>query len=369
MRVMRYIFCILLVFLFFLSASAQEKHISKIFSKAFEVMNEKSKKESFKGQILKGKRNGMGFLKEKDGSIYVGDFYRDVISGYGMLIAPENNYINNCDSCIVYIGNWQKGMKSGFGVCYANNGDIIYQGQFEKDKPIGKYPMANTNQQKYFSCINLGNGNIFLGEVNQGNANGYGTIVLQNGDLWLSSFKDGKRNGVGLYLLYNGEWETINVDDDNYDVISSSANYRNIDATRKEAFKNSLSEAMGYFTAAVQQTIELVGSIQSMKCGVTYAPNENVNNAEGISPSSANKSNKGTSISSPYSLSANQSKNIDSRTYANYDGMLSKMRTGIIEYNDSNRKEYQSKMRTLRQKWEQRGERFQHSKNEDWLGK
>jgi hypothetical protein len=40
-----------------------------------------------------------------------------------------------------------------------------------------------------------------------------------------------------------------------------------------------------------------------------------------------------------------------------------------MEYDDAKRKEYQSKMRALREKWEKRGERFQHSENEDWLGK
>jgi hypothetical protein len=50
-------------------------------------------------------------------------------------------------------------------------------------------------------------------------------------------------------------------------------------------------------------------------------------------------------------------------------GMLSKMRYGNMEYDDAKRKEYQSKMRALREKWEKRGERFQHSENEDWLGK
>jgi hypothetical protein len=49
--------------------------------------------------------------------------------------------------------------------------------------------------------------------------------------------------------------------------------------------------------------------------------------------------------------------------------MLSKMRYGNMEYDDAKRKEYQSKMRALREKWEKRGERFQHSENEDWLGK
>ena len=103
----------LYVFLFLsfslLIINAQEKNIYNIFSKSLEVVNEKSRKERFKGQILKGKRNGMGILAQNDGSLFVGDFYRDKISGYGMFIAPQGNSVENCDSSTVYIGNWQNG--------------------------------------------------------------------------------------------------------------------------------------------------------------------------------------------------------------------------------------------------------------------
>lgn len=352
----------MLLFFFLLTASAQENNINVLFSKVLEVVNEKNKRESFKGQILKGKRNGMGLLASKDGSLYIGDFYRNNTSGYGMFIAPKGGYVDNCDSCTVYIGNWRNGVKSGFGTCYANNGDMIYQGQFDGDTPTEQYPKVNINQQKYFSCFDFGNGDFFLGEIKKGTANGYGIMVLSNGDLWLSDFKEGKRNGVGLYLLYNGEWETLNFEGDNYNVVSSSVNYRNIDSERKAAFKNSLSEAFGYFLEAANQTTQIVGDIHAIKNGGDSFSGTNIDTSD-------RSDSKDRKTSAPYSLSANQSKNTDSKTYANYDGMLSKMRYGNMEYNDSKRKEYQSKMRSLRQKWEQRGESFQHSDNEDWLGK
>lgn len=361
----------LLLFFFLLTVNAQENCVNILFLKALEVTNEKNKKESFKGQILKGKRNGMGLLASKNGSLYIGDFYRNKISGYGMFIAPQGSYVDNCDSCTVYIGNWRNGIKSGFGTCYANNGDIIYQGQFNEDKPIEQYPKININQQKYFSCFDFNNGNSFLGEIKKGTANGYGIMVLSNGDLWLSDFKDGRRNGVGLYLLYNGEWETLNFEGDNYNVVSSSVNYRNIDTDRKAAFKNSLSEAFGYFAEATSQTIQVIDDIHTMKNGGNSfsGTNKYIDTSGNMNVTSPRNDSKDKKTSAPYSLSANQSKNTDSKTYANYDGMLSKMRYGNMEYNDSKRKEYQSKMKLLRQKWEQRGERFQHSDNEDWLGK
>lgn len=363
---------ILLFFSFFLLISnAQEKSINHIFSKTLEVVNEKNKKESFKGQILKGKRNGMGVLLQRNGALYIGDFYRDMISGYGMFIASEDSYVDNCDSCTVYIGNWKNGVKSGFGICYANNGDIIYQGQFEKDKPISQYPSNNIDLQKYFYYFDFGNGEYFLGEMEKETANGYGIMVYDNGDLCIGNFKEGKRNGIGLYLLYNGEWETINFEGDNYNIVSSSINYRNIDANRKANIKSSLSEAFGYFAQAANQTVQIASEVQSIKKGEKPFSNtsSNVNISENTNLSDDNISKEKKSSTVPYSISANQNKNTDSRTYANYDGMLSKMRYGNMEYDDAKRKEYQSKMRALREKWEKRGERFQHSENEDWLGK
>lgn len=364
-------YILLFLSFFLLTSNAQEKSINHIFSKTLEVVNEKNKKGSFKGQILKGKRNGMGVLSQRNGALYIGDFYRNMISGYGMLIAPENSYVDNCDSCTVYIGNWKNGEKSGFGICYANNGNMIYQGLFEKNKPTSQYPSTNIDQQKYFSYFDFGNGEFFLGEMKKGIVNGYGIMIYNNGDLWLSNFKEGKRNGIGLYLLYNGEWETINFEGDNYNIVSSSINYRNIDANRKANIKSSLSEAFGYFAQAASQSVQIASEVQSMKEREKsfINTNSNVNISDNTSISDNNISPPKEPSTSPYSISANQNKNTDSRTYANYDGMLSKMRYGNMEYDDAKRKEYQSKMRALREKWEKRGERFQHSENEDWLGK
>jgi len=55
--------------------------LANLFSKSFEIVNEKSGRERFKGQILKGKRNGMGAILTKKGVVYIGDFYRDEMTG------------------------------------------------------------------------------------------------------------------------------------------------------------------------------------------------------------------------------------------------------------------------------------------------
>ena len=74
----------------FLSVSlawAQNPETKTLIEKCFEYSHEKKKNSKFKGQILKDRRNGMGFILYTGGDFFAGDFYRGDISGYGMLIA------------------------------------------------------------------------------------------------------------------------------------------------------------------------------------------------------------------------------------------------------------------------------------------
>ncbi len=367
---MRNLICILSVFAFFLPVVAgQEKSIDETLAKALEVVSEKSKQGKFKGQVLKGKRNGMGLFAFKDGAVYVGDFYNDNLTGYGMMVAPQGGCIENCDSCVAYVGNWNNGKKSGFGVCYADNGDILYKGQFADDKPAATYSTNPTGGNRYFSRLSFDNGDVFMGELKNGLPDGYGILLFGNGDFWTSNFKEGFKKGVGLHILYDGEWETLNFEQDSCSIISSSVKYKDIDKARNAAFRNSMAQAFSYFAAAAVSATEVANSVKSFKQGGSSVGGAGYTGDSYSDQAGSNSSSTKGGKNAPYSLSANQSKNVDSRTYAGYDSMLSKMRAGNMEYSDSKRREYQSKMRALRQKWEQRGERFQHSSNEDWSGR
>jgi hypothetical protein len=189
--------------------------------------------------------------------------------------------------------------------------------------PKKRNPSNNIDLQKYFSYFDFGNGEYFLGEMEKETANGYGIMVYDNGDLCIGNFKEGKRNGIGLYLLYNGEWETINFEGDNYNIVSSSINYRNIDANRKANIKSSLSEAFGYFAQAANQTVQIASEVQSIKKGEKPFSNtsSNVNISENTNLSDDNISKEKKSSTVPYSISANQNKNTD-QTRQNFRNAL-----------------------------------------------
>lgn len=77
-------------------------------------------------------------------------------------------------------------------------------------------------------------------------------------------------------------------------------------------------------------------------------------------PSASGSSKKGKKQSS---VTAAQNERTDRRTYNNYVDQLSRMKTGLDQYNDTNRRKIQSEMRKLREKYN-----FPKDELEDWNG-
>lgn len=134
---------------------------------------------------------------------------------------------------------------------------------------------------------------------------------------------------------------------------------KNIKRIKLDRTLNALQQ-VGNALSQMAQTIDTSGSYNTLQ--------QSSGNYGTSTPSNA-VSAKSNNQKAPYSLSENQAKNTDSRTYANYDSMLIKMRTGNTPYNDADRRNWQSKMKELRTKWEKRGRSFPHSQNENWIGK
>lgn len=350
----------IILFVFFVTcliqSSLSQNIIEDIFSKSFEVVSDKNRNELYKGQIIKKKRSGMGLLKIKDGTLYIGDFSKGEMTGIGMLLVPEGDFVSYCDNCSVYVGNWQDGKKNGSGICYAKNGDVIYSGKFKEDRPINAYNSPNNSLLQYFSLFEDSDGNMFLGEVNNGKFNGFGVIVFNNGDLWLGNFRDGLKKGVGLHLMYNGEWETLNFMDDNYDVISSSTNYKNIEESRSLANKQSLGFVFDNFAAAASSAAGVASSIRAIKQGDNNSSGLQ-NNGSGFDETNRTGKNNNSKTSNNKVSDCGSSWRIDSNTYSNYETLLIKMRTYPEKYDNytSDYRDIQAKMRQIRTKWEARG--------------
>lgn len=231
---MKQIFCITFFFVFAFNGLAQysgnvEKSVSQ---DVIEILKKEMVESQYKGQYLKGRRNGMGYGKEKKEGYYIGDYYRNEMSGLGMFIS--NNDMLNCEGSTIYVGNWKEGKKNGKGICYGSDGRMIYQGMFADDVPVDDYPSKSHDEKTHFSIIKTQNGEIYFGETKENKTNGFGVIVFPNGDMWQSSFKNGAPHGIGLYLTANGEWETQNKKGEDYEVISSSQGYAHNKAVRAQ---------------------------------------------------------------------------------------------------------------------------------------
>lgn len=195
----------------------------------------------------------MGIQSLKKGLVYVGDFYRDDMTGYGMMVAYADRTIENCPGCTFFVGNWNDGVKTGIGTCYDVKGNIIYRGQFADNKPVQAYPSVDVDTSKQFSLLELSNGSTFIGETKDKEANGYGLIVFKDGDIWLTSFKNGLGNGIGLYMYASGEWATCNSKNGEYTIVSSSEHYKMLDAIKKQNVRDGINEALLGITSALEE--------------------------------------------------------------------------------------------------------------------
>lgn len=327
--------------------------------------------KGFKGQALRGTRNGMGLLYKK-GTIYIGDFAKNKRHGLGMLIATNNKEIPNCPETSIFIGRWFEDKQEGNGRCYNANGQLIYEGKFSNGTPIDAYPTPNDSCRS-LNMIKTNNGDYLICETFCQIPEGYGVIVFSNGDMWQSRFKDGEQFGIGLYLMTNGNWQTINYDENgNTTIISSSTEYNAMDAARKAYQKECLSEALSSFAQAA--TIGMNMASGNYKNTSSYSSNYKEESSSNIESNDSNiKSKNYRTIYSNWERRAKQ--NYESLTNLGYK----------IKKNDKDEKgnsgqgaspstyvrqkkllrEAQKEMKRIRQKAQQAGLNIPKSEYED----
>jgi hypothetical protein len=349
----------LILFLFACIAStiSAQDLLYAVFGKSLEYVNNSNKNELYKGQILNKTRNGMGLCKWKDGMLYIGDFSKGEINGYGIQFVPQSQKIPNCDNCIIYAGYWKNGVKHGEGTCYDISGEVIYFGKFENDIPTETYPSKDDFSDYHFSFIDYDSGDIYFGETNNGIFDGYGIYTWANGDLWFGKFADGQRKGIGIYLLYNAEWATLNCKGDDCTQITSSLENKERDKYNKAVRAEATQRVLGLVSELATTVSTGISQFQSLNSrGNSYNGGENMANGSTNSGSGAgtnssgNKKSQGeTSNNKPKISDCGDAWRADSRSYSWYDDELVK-NPDRSDYSD-----IQSKMRQIRQKWEARG--------------
>ena len=335
-----------------------------------------NKSTSYMGVTLdNGKtRNGLGVLRLKNNSVYVGYFSHNKFNGKGMQIAPKNKSIENCGDGFIYVGRWLNGEKYGNGRLYNKSGQLIYDGRFESDKPCRQL-LSNPDTLRNFSFLEFKHDDeseIYVGEVESNLPNGFG-IYYDDECFTIVESKEGNQYGLGLMLIPSVGWSTFKVEDGLYTVLDNSANLSNRQARRKEERRRArqdLLNAFADFANGMAQVASNVQQIQNNGSGASYGGTSTGMESGTFSmDTSSDNVDKGTYSSSAngnkYNLGEQQSYNTDKQTWSNYDGMLSAHFYGSRSASRIEIQQWQKKMKDLRAKWKAKGKSFPDSSNEN----
>lgn len=307
----------------------------------------------YMGQLDWKQKNKNGTGIHKDGNnVYFGDFFNDKKSGYGMLIAGKKGKIKGVKDCMVYIGSWLNGKKHGKGTCYDFNGEIIYQGKFEEDKPLGEYPLRQSSTTS-FSMLGL-EGGAYIGEITAGIPNGYGLFVANDGELSFGKIKDGSRYGTSLLLTNPYTWKLVKWTGDSYTEVTNS----NAHNAKLQAYKDAndrhwasiKSEFTDVMLGLASSTTQLVAATNGGANSSVYTPTSSSSSAASTS-SAADKSSreKQNSSVSGKSFDCGTAWQTASRNYSSLESRVMEC-CNKSEYNS-----LQKKMREIRKKWTDKG--------------
>ena len=172
--------------------------------KTVEIVTQEQPDWKYKGTLSfsENMRDGLGVMFWPGSGYYWGHFYEDNRDEEGLYISIDYGTLRNCPDCVYFVGEWDRGKKSGQGRCYDENGNLLYDGQFADDKPVGAYPSTEKNSTRKFECFVTPKGTYCLCETVNGKKEGLGIQIAKNGDALLVEFKNDIRDGEGLYLYY-----------------------------------------------------------------------------------------------------------------------------------------------------------------------
>ena len=157
--------------------------------------------DKYTGQWDSDNRTGYGVYQWKVGDKYIGNFSNNTKNGYGIYISVGNK------NSKYYVGNWSQNNMSGTGTYYNSDGNLIYYGKFENDKPIETYPTKGNYDSYKYKKISY-NGDWYEGETKNGKPEGYGVYYWKAGGYWYGKWENGSRNGYGVYFSKDGEITT-----------------------------------------------------------------------------------------------------------------------------------------------------------------
>ncbi|OMJ67734.1 hypothetical protein SteCoe_35027 [Stentor coeruleus] len=139
--------------------------------------------ETYIGELIKGKRSGMGELTTESGHVYTGEWKDDLMSGQGIY------KYNNGD---IYKGGWVYNQRHGYGE-FTTDKLGIYKGNWEND------------HQKGQGISEYKNGTVYNGNWTEGKMEGYGKMIWKQGFTYEGEFKKNFTSNKGKCSTPSGD--------------------------------------------------------------------------------------------------------------------------------------------------------------------
>ncbi|CAK73287.1 unnamed protein product (macronuclear) [Paramecium tetraurelia] len=152
-------------------------------SKRVETVSESYPNGSrYEGQKLNGMRHGQGtFFYQDNGGVYEGQWFENKMHGQGSTLFYASGKP-------AYEGEWLNDKFQGSGTLYNEEPQALY-GDFD----YGDFDRIGDYWTRY------------IGQFNQDNKEGQGTLYLSNGDRFEGNFLQDLINGPGRYIKKNGQ--------------------------------------------------------------------------------------------------------------------------------------------------------------------
>ncbi|KAM3146036.1 hypothetical protein pb186bvf_002014 [Paramecium bursaria] len=141
------------------------------------------------GEWYKGQRHGFGRQIFYNGEYYEGQWKNDQLDGYGRFIHKNGDY---------YQGEFEGGIKKGLGT-FTYHDDSYYEGEWSNNLKNGRGKEQTAN------------GTVYIGDFRNGIRHGIGRLENTDGSLFEGSFSNGKIHGEGEFIWpdgkrYKGDW-------------------------------------------------------------------------------------------------------------------------------------------------------------------
>lgn len=162
----------------------------------------KTKIGLFIGDVRNNKINGIGTYYYDNGDIYEGSFRENLIDGNGVYYFGSGDKKGDRQE-----GSYVKNVIVGRAFYYYKDGRIESRQYSPLGKLVGR-KMLNVNTiEPDQRVVTFSNGDIYVGQVMDGERCGKGTYYFANGERYEGFFRNNNRHGVGTYFYTNGDFE------------------------------------------------------------------------------------------------------------------------------------------------------------------